>query len=82
MAVSIDDIDSIKKQIADAKNKSAKAEGAKERLIAQLSEDFDIENGNDIDAKISEYDESIEKDEKKLEKNLTKLDEMHDWDEE
>jgi len=82
MAVSIDDIDSIKKQIADAKNKSAKAEGAKERLIAQLSEDFDIENGNDIDAKISEYDESIEKDEKKLEKNLTKLDEMHDWEEE
>ena len=82
MAVSIDDIDSIKKQIADAKNKSAKAEGAKERLVAQLSEDFDIENGSDIDTKISEYDESIEKDEKKLEKNLTKLDEMHDWDEE
>jgi len=82
MPVSIDDIDSIKKQIADAKNKSAKAEGAKERLIAQLSEDFDIENGNDIDAKITEYDESIEKDEKKLDKFLTKLDEIHDWNEE
>ena len=82
MAVNIDDIDSIKEKIADAKNKSAKAEGAKERLIAQLSEDFDIENGKDIDAKISEYDESIDKDEKKLEKLLTKLDEMHDWEEE
>ena len=45
MAVSLMIFDSIKKQIADAKNKSAKAEGAKERLIAQLSEDFDIENG-------------------------------------
>jgi hypothetical protein len=79
MAVSIDDIEAIKKQIADAKNKSAKAEGAKERLIAQLSEDFEIETSEEIDAKISECDESIEKDEKKLEKNLTKLDEMHDW---
>lgn len=82
MAITIDDIESIKEKIADAKNKSAKAEGAKERLIAQLNEDFDIENGDDIDTKITEYDESIKKDERKLEKLLTNLDEMHDWDEE
>jgi len=82
MAVTIDDIDSIKEKIADAKNKSAKAEGAKERLTAQLYEDFDIESGDDIDSKITEYDDSIEKDEKKIEKLLTKLDEMHDWEEE
>lgn len=78
--VTLDDIGDIKKKIADAKNKSAKAEGAKERLVAQLYEEFEIENGEDIDDKLREYDKEIDKCESKINSLLEKLS-TYDWDE-
>lgn len=78
--VTLDDIGDIKKKIADAKNKSAKAEGAKERLVAQLYEEFEIENGEDIDDKLREYDKEIDKCESKVNSLLEKLS-TYDWDE-
>jgi len=78
--ITIDDLKAIEETIETAKKNNARAEGAQARLLHQLEEEFGISDASDIDEKARELREAVEKDERKLEKFLAKLDALADWD--
>lgn len=77
--ITIEDIKAIETTIEEAKKNNARAEGSQSRLLHQLEAEFGIDSADDIDPKLAEYRELMEKDEKKLEKLLSKLDAIADW---
>lgn len=77
--MTVDDVEEIKEKIEKAKNISIKAQGAKERIMKQLSDDYGIQSIAQIEIEKEKRKEAIKKDEGRLEKLLAKLESSADW---
>lgn len=69
----------IKEKIEDAKEKKARAEGAKAKLEDQLQKEYDI-NFDDVEGRIRDLELEIDNDKEKLNKMYDKLENIVDWD--
>ena len=69
----------IKNRIAKEQENAMKAEGALERIRQQLKQDFDIETEEQIQEKLTEYEEKLEKLNNRFNELTQKLESSVDW---
>jgi len=70
----------IKEKIETAKEKKARAEGAKAKIEEQWKRDYGINSIEEASEKVTELESGIEEDKKKLEKLYNTLEKITDWD--
>lgn len=70
----------LREKIETAKTNKARAEGAKAKIEEQVKKDYEIDI-DDIDEKIKEYKDSLQKCNQKKEKLVSKLQDLCDWEE-
>ncbi len=73
------EFEQIKNRIAKEQENAMKAEGALERIRQQLKQDFDIETEEQIQEKLTEYEEKLEKLNNRFNELTQKLESSVDW---
>ena len=77
----LSDLTRIKKIIADAETRKARAEGVIEKIEAQWKADFGVTTLAEAEAKLAELVKAKEAQEDRLEELLDQLEKAADWDE-
>ncbi|MFA5153516.1 MAG: hypothetical protein WC554_13210 [Clostridia bacterium] len=70
----------LREKIETAKTNKARAEGAKAKIEEQVKKDYEIDI-DEIDEKIKEYNDSLQKCNQKKEKLVSKLQALCNWEE-
>jgi ABC-type Zn uptake system ZnuABC Zn-binding protein ZnuA len=73
------EFEQIKNRIAKEQENAMKAEGALERIRQQLKQDFDIETEEQIQEKLTEYEEKLKKLNNRFNELTQKLESSVDW---
>lgn len=80
MSITAERVLEIRKKIDLLKTKRDKAEGANEKLIQQLKDDFGISSLEEVQEKIKELDIENESNQKRLDSLSKKIEDVVDWD--
>lgn len=70
----------LREKIDSAKTNKARAEGAKAKIEEQIKKEYEIDI-DEIDNKVKEFNDSLEKCNQKKEKLVTKLEALCNWEE-
>ncbi len=74
-----EDLIQVKKKIDSAKEKKARAEGAKAKIEEQWARDFQVNSLDGAKSKVAEIELAIKKDDAKLTTLLEELEKVTDW---
>ena len=72
---------SIKQKIEQAKSSRDRAEGAKQKIEESWASEFEVNNLEEAESKIADYDTEINADKAKLDKYYSQLEKVTSWDE-
>ena len=70
----------IKSKIDSAKEKKARAEGALAKIEESWLKEFEVNNLEEAESKVSDLEKEIANDKTKLEKQYLQLEKITDWD--
>lgn len=76
----IKQFEQIKKSIAQAKDNKSRAEGMLQGLMDRLKNEFSLSSVKEAEAKVQEYQKSIDRDTERLNDLFSQLEKAADWD--